>query len=67
MDMAEIYNDLGHGNLRIWAALNLDSAQLDVDEFASRYGPAIRLHYSKSGYGLDHFEGYELASQLWCW
>jgi hypothetical protein len=67
MDMAGIYNDLGRGNLRTRATLNLDAMRLGVDDFASRYGPAIRMHYSKSGYGLDHFEGYELASRLWCW
>lgn len=67
MDLAGIYKDLGRGNLRIRAALSFDATQLGVDDFASRYGPAIRTHYSKSGYGLDHFEGYELASQLWCW
>jgi hypothetical protein len=67
MDMAGIYHDLGRGNLRTRATLNLDAMRLGVDDFASRYGPAIRMYYSKSGYGLDHFEGYELASRLWCW
>jgi hypothetical protein len=67
MDMAGIYNDLGRDNLRTRAALTLDAMRLSADDFASRYGPAIRTRYSKSGYGLDHFEGYELASRLWYW
>lgn len=61
-----IYRDLSH-DIHTRSGLNLDVAQLSVDDFASRYGAAIRAQYAKDGYDLDPDECYELAARLWRW
>jgi hypothetical protein len=47
------------------AAITDAAARLSVDDFADRYGPAIRQHYAEGGYQMDAEEGHQTAAKLW--